>query len=120
MAHAHDQDLVDEEADDDRGRREQDVVDEADDLGELRVAAVLGHVGAGEDADRRADDDAHHGQDQAADDGVGEAAGAARRRRVLGEDRQREAGEAVPQKRRQDHDEPQRRRTRSRRPTGPW
>ena len=89
-----DHDLVDEQADDDRRRRQQDVVDEADDRGEARIAAVFGHVGAGEDADRRADDDADDGQDEAADDGVGEAAGAARRRRVGGEDLERQAGDS--------------------------
>ena len=88
------------------GRREQDVVDEADDRGEARIAAVFGHVGAGENADRRADDDAHDGEDEAADDGVGEAAGAARRRRVGGEHLEGQAREAVPQKRRQDEEQP--------------
>ena len=57
MAHRLDHDLVDEQADDDRRRAEQDVVDEAHDRGQRVVAAVLGHVGAGQDADRRADRD---------------------------------------------------------------
>ena len=52
VAHPDDQDLVDEQADDDRGRREQDVVDEADDEGEPGIAAILGHVGTGENPDR--------------------------------------------------------------------
>ena len=47
--------FVDEQADDDRGRAEQDVVDEADDGGQPGVAAVFGQVGAGQDAERRAD-----------------------------------------------------------------
>ena len=57
MAHRRDHHLVDEQADHDRRRAEQDVVDEAHDAGEPVVAAVLGHVGAGQDADRRADRD---------------------------------------------------------------
>ena len=55
MAHRRDHDLVDEQADDDRRRAQQDVVDEAHHRGQLVVAAVFGHVGAGQDADRRAD-----------------------------------------------------------------
>ena len=58
VPHARDEDLIDEQADDDRRRAEQDVVDEADDDRDLRVAAVFRHVGAGEHADRRADRDA--------------------------------------------------------------
>ena len=73
------QDLVDEQADDDRRRAEQDVVDEAHDRRQPAVAAVFGHVGAGQDADRRADEHARARHDQAADDGV-----AAGRRRLPG------------------------------------
>ena len=46
MAHRRDDDLIDEQADDDRGRAEQDVVDEPNDEGELGVAAVFGQIGA--------------------------------------------------------------------------
>ena len=46
---------VDEQADHDRRRRQQDVVDEARDVAEPAALAVLGQVDAGEDADRRAD-----------------------------------------------------------------
>ena len=73
-AHRLHHERVDEEADQDGGRREQDVVDEADDFGELRALAVFGEIGAGQNADRRRDDDAEEGQDQAADDGIGDAA----------------------------------------------
>ncbi len=40
------------------GARQQHVVDEADHRGELVVLAVLGEIGAGEQAERRADADA--------------------------------------------------------------
>ena len=88
--------LVDEQADHDRRRAEQDVVDEAHHHGELVVAAVFGHIGAGENADRRADRDREHGQHQAADDGVEQAAGRAGRRRHLREYRERQPAEALP------------------------
>ena len=46
---------IDEQADDDRRRGQQDVVDEARRRREPAAAAEFGEVGAGEDADRRAD-----------------------------------------------------------------
>ena len=70
------------------------------------VAAVFGHVGAGQDADRRADRDGEDRQDQAADDRIEQAAGGAGRRRHLGEDREREAAEALPEQRAQDQHQP--------------
>jgi hypothetical protein len=78
VAHRRHHDLVDEQADHDRRRTEENVVDEAHDARELVVASVLGEVGAGQDADRRADGDGENGDDQAADDGVQQAAGRAR------------------------------------------
>ena len=47
---AHQQ-LVDEQADQDRRRREQHVVEEADDAAVAAVAGVFGQPGAGQDAD---------------------------------------------------------------------
>ena len=44
----------------------------------LLMASILGHVGAGQHADRRADRDADHRHDETADDGIEQAAGAAR------------------------------------------
>ena len=60
-------------------------------------AAVLGHVGAGEHADRRADQDRQHRHDDAADDRVEQAAFAARRRRHLREHGDAEARESFPE-----------------------
>src|SRR5262249_28976776 len=74
MAHRGNQYLVDEQADDDRGRTQQDVVDEAHHAGEAIVPAVLGHVGAGQNAERRADEHGEHGEHQAADDRIEQAA----------------------------------------------
>ena len=83
VAHRRHHDLVDEQADDDRGRAQQDVVDEPHDLRQPAVAAVLGQVGAGQDADRRADQRSpSNGHDQAADDRVQQAAAGTRRRRI--------------------------------------
>ena len=56
MAEGHDAKLVDEQADDDRRGAEQNVVDEANDVGDARVAAVFGEIGAGQNAQRRGDD----------------------------------------------------------------
>ena len=52
------------------------------DLGELRALAVFGEIGAGEHADRRRHDDAEERQDEAADDGVGDAAALGARARA--------------------------------------
>ena len=55
MPHGRDHHLVDEEAHHDGRRAEQDVVDETDHRGQPVVPAVFGHVGAGQDANGRAD-----------------------------------------------------------------
>jgi hypothetical protein len=73
---------VNEQADQDGGGREQDVVDEADHVGELGGLAVLGKVGAGEHADGGRHSDAEESEDQAARDGVGQAAALALRARL--------------------------------------
>ena len=44
-------------------------------IGEPRLSAIFGHVGAGEDPDRGADQDRDAGHAQAADDRVEQAAG---------------------------------------------
>ena len=72
----------------------------------LRVAPILGHVGAGQHAERRAEQHREHGEDQAADDRVQQPAGAARRRRHLGEDREREPAHALHDQHQQDEHEP--------------
>ena len=106
-AHRHHDGAVDEQADDDRRRAQQDVVDEADHRGELVVLAVFGQIRAGEQAERRADADADHGHHDRADDGVAQAAiGRTRRRRILGEDGEVDAGEAVVEQREQDQRQP--------------
>ena len=65
-------------------------------LASLLVAAVLGQVGAGQDADRRADQRrASTVMIRLPKIGVEQAAGRARRRRHLGEDRERQAAEAL-------------------------
>src|SRR5204862_1314155 len=52
MAHAHDDNLVHKQTDYDRGRAQENVVDEAHEEGELRIAAIFGHVGARQHAKR--------------------------------------------------------------------
>ena len=69
------------------------------------MLAVFRHVGAGEQAERRADGDAEGGHDQRADDGVEQAARGAGRRRHLGEDVEVEAGKTVPQQGAEDQGE---------------
>ena len=49
---------------------------------------------------------AKHGHDQAADDRIEQAAVGAGRRRHLGEDRERQAAEALPQQHAQDQHQP--------------
>ena len=91
VAHRHHHRAVDEQADDDRGRAQQNVVDEADHRGQAVVPAVFSEIGAGEQPERRADADADHGHDDRTDDRVQQAAlGRSRRRRILGEDLQAE------------------------------
>ena len=106
MPHLRDHDLIDEKADDDGRRAQKNVVDEADHHGELGVTAILGHIGPGQHAERRAEQDGEHGEDQAADDRVQQPAGAAGRRRHLGEDRKRQAAHALDHQNQQDEDEP--------------
>src|SRR5471032_2155222 len=100
---------VDEQADDDRRRRQHDVGDEAGHGGDLVFLAVLGQVDAGQDADRGADRRRQADQQQAAGDGVDQATAlAARRRRVLREHVDAERAEAFVQQRGQDpHEEGQ-------------
>ena len=77
MAHRHHHDLIDEQAGDDGGRGQQNVVDEAHDKGEAGMPAIFGQIGAGEQADRACPAaTAHHAHHQAAEDGVRQAAGA--------------------------------------------
>ncbi len=58
----------------DRGRAQQDVVDEAYDLPEPVTAGVLGEERAGEDARRSADQGCDQGHEQAAGDRVEQTA----------------------------------------------
>ena len=116
MAHLRDHHFIDEQANYNRGRAQQDVIDEADNCGQFVVAAIFSHVGAGQNAERRADqhrDDRHH---QAAGDRIEQTAGRPRRRRHFGEDRKREAAEAFPQQHRQNDHQPAQAETR--RPVG--
>ena len=106
MAHGHHQHLVDEEADHDGGRTQQDIVDESDDLGEKVLLAVLGEISPRQHADGRAQERGADGQDDAAEDGVQQAPLAPGRRRHLGEDAEIDGGDAVVEKRRQDPDQP--------------
>jgi len=88
-------------------RHPANVVDEADHRSEPVVAAVFGQVSAGEQAQGRADADADHGHDDRAGDGVEQAAlGRSRRRGVLGEQLNAQAGDAVIQQREQDQRQP--------------
>ena len=119
MPERHDAQLIDEQADDDRGRAQQNVVDEANDRGEAGVAAVFGEIGAGENAERRSDDQPDHGDDQAADDRIQQAADDAGRRRHLGEDVDRKAADALPEQGRQDDARASSGRKRSPRRRGP-
>ena len=55
MAHRRDHDFVDEQADHNGRRAQENVVDESHHARETIVAAVFGHVSAGQDPDGRAD-----------------------------------------------------------------
>ena len=102
-AHGLHHEHVDEEADQNAGRGKQDVVHEADDFGKLRALAVFGEIGAGQHADGRCHHDAENGHDQAAHDGIGDAAAlAAGPRRRFGEDRRRQAADALDEQHQQD------------------
>ena len=105
VTHRRHHDLVDEKTDHDRRRAEQNVVDEANDKGEPRILAVFRQVGASQHAERRADGDADHRHDQAADDRIQETAVAARRRRHLREDVERQPCEALPEQHHENHEQ---------------
>ena len=97
MAHRRDHHLVNEKAHHDRRRTQEDVIDKAHYGGEHIVAAIFGHISAGQDSDRRADGHGQDGEDQTADNRIEETAGGAGRRGHFGENRQRQAREALPQ-----------------------
>ncbi|KAG1438083.1 hypothetical protein G6F57_019993 [Rhizopus arrhizus] len=94
-------------ADDDGRRRQQHVVQEARRGSQPAALAVFRQVGAGQDADRRADQRAHARHDHAAEDRVDQAAGLPRRRRDLGEQRVRQRGRALGQQRQNDPEQPE-------------
>src|SRR5258706_6955860 len=114
MAHGYDHDLVDEQADDDGGRAQQDVVDEAHDLRKRTLLAILGQIGSSENAAGGGDEGGADGKDHAAEDGIQQPAAIARRRRHLGEDRQVDGAEAVVEQRPQDGDQPEKAESRRR------
>nr|GEU28454.1 hypothetical protein [Tanacetum cinerariifolium] len=92
-----------EHADHDRRRRQHDVGDEPGDGRQLVLVAVLGQVHAGQDADRRAGQRGQTDDHEAAEDGVGQAAAlAARRRRAFGEHADRQRGKTVDDQGHQD------------------
>ena len=70
------------------------------------MAAILGHIGAGQDTDRGADHDGNHGEDEAADNRIEQAASRAGRRGHFGKYCHRQAGKALPQQRTQDQHQP--------------
>src|SRR5258706_3713836 len=108
MADPGDVDRVDEKADHDRGRREQHVVQEPGRGGEPAVAAVLGEIGARENAHRRAKQGSRDHHDEAAADRVGEAAvGARRRRHLVVERRARERVAALVEQRTENPRQPE-------------
>ena len=101
----HDQ-FVNKQADDDGGCRQQNIVDEANNLGKRASLAVLGEMRAGKDADRTTQqhrDSDHYG---AAVDSVKQAAIGAGRRRHLRHQFQVERAEAVDQRCRQNPYQP--------------
>src|SRR5271170_5010293 len=100
----NDAELIDEQADDDRGRAQENVVDEANDRGETGIAAVFGQKRARENAERRRDPEAEQRLDQTADDRIQQTAGDAGRRGHLGEDVDREPAESLPYERAEDQD----------------
>src|SRR5882757_5706643 len=84
MAHPHHDNLIDEQADDDRRRTQQDIVDEADDHAQAGIPAVLREVSPRKHADRRADQDPQQRHRAAAVDGIEQSPLAAGRRGHLG------------------------------------
>src|SRR5206468_6668876 len=88
-----------EQADDDRRGGQQHVVHEADHVAQARGAGVLRKIGAGEHADRTADENADHGHDHAAVDRAQQSAAAAGGRRHGGEQLKRHARQAVADER---------------------
>src|SRR6185437_6077494 len=105
MPHGDHDDFIDEQADDDRRCAQQHVVDEAHHGAEPRPAPVFREVGSRQHADGRADQDAEHGHDGAAVQGIEQTALAAGRRGHFGEQMPRHAGQSMrqqgPQDRRQ-------------------
>src|SRR5208337_342944 len=97
--------FVDEEANDDRGRAQENVIDEAHDDREARIAAVFSQVRARQNAERCADRQADRRRDHAADDRVEEPADHSGRGGILGEDIQRQPADPIPQQGRQDNDQ---------------
>ena len=106
MPHRRDHHLIDEQADHDRRRAEQNIVDEPHYRAEPLIAAIFGEIGAGQNPDRGADQHRQRRQDQAADDRVEQPAVRTGRRRHLGEDAQRQPGHALPDQDTQDQHEP--------------
>src|SRR5690348_4437429 len=74
VRHRQHHDHVHEQAQHDRWRRQQDVVQETNRGAEPGAVRVFGQEGAGHDPHRRADRKRDQVHDQAADDGVGKAA----------------------------------------------
>src|SRR6185437_14276833 len=105
MPEGHDEQRVDEQADDNGGRRQQDVVDEFGELGDPAAARIFRQVGPRQNPDRRRDDngDGRHGD--RAEDRIQEAAGGARRRRILGEHFGRDRAEPLHNQGDEDHGE---------------
>src|SRR5690348_12185409 len=87
MLELRDVDRVDEKADHDGRRGEQDIVDKARASRKPAALAVLGQVRAGEDPDRRSDERSRGRHEKTADDRIQETTAASRRRRVFGEQR---------------------------------
>ncbi len=96
------QDLVDEQADEDGGRGEQNVGDEAHRVAQSRAAGIFGQIGPHHQPNRRADQRAKPRLYQAADDGVGQAACRAWRVGDVGKDMQAEAAHTEPEQSDQD------------------
>ena len=107
MAHANNHQLINEEADDDRRRAEEDVVDEANDGSQRAGLAVFREIRAGKNADRRTEHDAEKGHHQAAVHGIEQAAGISRRRRAFGEQLDVQGRDAVDHQGAEDRQQPE-------------
>ena len=106
MTHRRHHDLVDEQTNDDRRRTQQNVVDEPHDRGQPVMAAVLGHIGSRQDADRGADENREHREDQAADDRIEQAAGGTRWRRHFREHGHGQPAQPFPDQGAEDEHQP--------------